>query len=165
MLCGGYFLFFLSEKSPSGRWRTLGKRVGQNPRGFESLLLRQIFFTTESTKGTEMRRKYSPSVNVFSVFSVCSVVNVLLISGAVAQLGERQNRTLEVVGSNPICSTKEIGNGEWRERRHFLIPYSLFSMFVMVVLDGELAVPCCPQSATAGLNSQPEVSLFWRRAR
>ncbi len=25
--------------------------------------------------------------------------------GAVAQSGERQNRTLEVVGSNPICST------------------------------------------------------------
>jgi hypothetical protein len=28
-------------------------------------------------------------------------------NGAVAQLGERQNRTLEVGGSNPLCSTKE----------------------------------------------------------
>ena len=26
--------------------------------------------------------------------------------GAVAQLGERQNRTLEVGGSTPLCSTK-----------------------------------------------------------
>ena len=27
-------------------------------------------------------------------------------NGAVAQLGERQNRTLEVGGSTPLCSTK-----------------------------------------------------------
>ena len=29
-----------------------------------------------------------------------------LLRGAVAQLGERQNRTLEVGGSTPLCSTK-----------------------------------------------------------
>ncbi len=28
------------------------------------------------------------------------------IKGAVAQLGERQNRTLEAAGSIPVCSTK-----------------------------------------------------------
>ena len=49
-------------------------------------------------------------------------------------MGERQNRTLEVVGSSPICSTT-----------------------IAVVLDGELAVPCNPQSAIAGFNSRPEV--------
>jgi hypothetical protein len=32
---------------------------------------------------------------------------VFLRMGAVAQLGERQNRTLEVAGSIPVCSTKE----------------------------------------------------------
>ena len=31
-----------------------------------------------------------------------------LRNGAVAQLGERQNRTLEVGGSTPLCSTKKI---------------------------------------------------------
>ena len=31
--------------------------------------------------------------------------------GAVAQLGERQVRNLEVVGSIPICSTKFSGTG------------------------------------------------------
>ena len=30
-----------------------------------------------------------------------------LSDGAVAQLGERQNRTLEVGGSTPLCSTKD----------------------------------------------------------
>ena len=32
----------------------------------------------------------------------------MTLGGAVAQLGERQNRTLEVVGSTPICSTRKI---------------------------------------------------------
>ena len=31
-----------------------------------------------------------------------------LSHGAVAQLGERQNRTLEAGGSIPLCSTNEI---------------------------------------------------------
>ena len=31
--------------------------------------------------------------------------------------------------------------------------------FYWVVLDGELAVPCYPQSALAGSNSRPEVRL------
>lgn len=30
--------------------------------------------------------------------------------GAVAQLGERQNRNLEVGGSIPLCSTRKAGN-------------------------------------------------------
>ena len=46
------------------------------------------------------------------------------LSGAVAQLGERQVRNLEVVGSIPICST-------------------IFLLWQFkVVLDGEIAVPC-----------------------
>jgi hypothetical protein len=32
---------------------------------------------------------------------------MVAFSGAVAQLGERQNRTLEAGGSIPLCSTKE----------------------------------------------------------
>ena len=36
------------------------------------------------------------------------------ICGAVAQLGERQNRTLEVVGSNPISSTRKTAIGPRR---------------------------------------------------
>jgi hypothetical protein len=36
----------------------------------------------------------------------------ILFDGAVAQLGERQNRTLEAGGSIPLCSTKnEKGDG------------------------------------------------------
>ncbi len=31
--------------------------------------------------------------------------SAVLCNGAVAQLGERQNRTLEVGGSTPLCST------------------------------------------------------------
>ena len=53
--------------------------------------------------------------------------------GAVAQLGERYVRNVQVGGSIPLCSTIE------------------------AVLDGELAVPCNLQSATAGLNSYSEV--------
>lgn len=37
-------------------------------------------------------------------------------AGAVAQLGERQNRTLEADGSIPFCSTKKIkgvSHGGW----------------------------------------------------
>ena len=33
--------------------------------------------------------------------------SAVLNNGAVAQLGERQNRTLEVGGSTPLCSTKK----------------------------------------------------------
>ena len=64
--------------------------------------------------------------------------------GAVAQLGERQVRNLEVVGSIPICSTifsgyplvkcKILGRARWGD-------------------SGALY----PQSAIAGLNSHPEV--------
>ncbi len=31
----------------------------------------------------------------------------------------------------------------------------------MVVLDGELAVPCDPQTATAGLNPHPRFQFSW----
>ena len=31
----------------------------------------------------------------------------------------------------------------------------------MAVLDGELAVPCHPQSATVGSNSPPRLCFFW----
>ena len=48
-------------------------------------------------------------------------------------MGERYVRNVQVGGSIPLCSTKE------------------------AVLDGELAVPCNLQSATAGLNSHSEV--------
>ena len=44
-----------------------------------------------------------------------SNILTLRFSGAVAQLGERFNRTEEVVGSNPIGSTCwQIANGMWR---------------------------------------------------
>ncbi len=33
-----------------------------------------------------------------------------VVLGAVAQLGERQNRNLEVGGSIPLCSIREAGN-------------------------------------------------------
>ena len=35
--------------------------------------------------------------------------SAVLKNGAVAQLGERQNRTLEAAGSIPVCSTKREG--------------------------------------------------------
>jgi len=35
----------------------------------------------------------------------------------------------------------------------------------LAVLGGELAVPCYPQSATAGLNSLPEAFFFGRFLR
>jgi len=31
----------------------------------------------------------------------------------------------------------------------------------LTVLDGELAVPCHPQSATVGSNSLPRLHFFW----
>ncbi len=31
----------------------------------------------------------------------------------------------------------------------------------LAVLDGELAVPCSPQSATVGLNPLPRLVFFW----
>ena len=35
-------------------------------------------------------------------------------NGAVAQLGERYNRTVEARGSSPLSSTRQAGgNGEW----------------------------------------------------
>jgi hypothetical protein len=36
---------------------------------------------------------------------------------------------------------------------------SLFELLSLVVLDGEVAAPCCPQSAIAGSNSCPRVDL------
>ena len=41
-----------------------------------------------------------------------------LFSGAVAQLGERQNRNLEVGGSIPLCSIREAGNDMNRRTWH-----------------------------------------------
>ena len=57
--------------------------------------------------------------------------------GGVAQLGERLVRNEEVGGSSPLISTDILK----RDSR------------LGTVLDGELAVPCDPQSAIAGLNS------------
>ena len=77
--------------------------------------------------------------------------------GAVAQLGERQNRNLEVGGSIPLCSTRKAGRqavGVQGSRCPAIPFYRLGS--ITVVLDGELAVPCNPQPATAGSNSHPE---------
>ena len=59
------------------------------------------------------------------------------ILGDVAQLGERLVRNEEVGGSIPLISK------------------SLFPFTGRVVLDGESAVPCSPQSAIAGSNSLP----------
>ena len=56
-----------------------------------------------------------------------------MVYGAVAQLGERYVRNVQVGGSIPLCSTR------------------------LAVLDGELAVPCNLQSAIAGFNSHSEV--------
>ena len=55
--------------------------------------------------------------------SLSAIFNLADLRGAVAQLGERQVRNLEVVGSIPICSTTFFDSPE-------------------VVLDGEIAVPC-----------------------
>ena len=79
--------------------------------------------------------------------------------GAVAQLGERQNRNLEVGGSIPLCSTRDDMTGESIRRNsqriaHVVPQHRLGTN--TVVLDGELAVPCDPQSATAGSNSHPK---------
>ena len=41
----------------------------------------------------------------FSMLWVSRLSDRFFLSGAVAQLGERQVRNLEVVGSIPICST------------------------------------------------------------
>ena len=38
-------------------------------------------------------------------YALCSMRSAVLYNGAVAQLGERQNRTLEADGSIPFCST------------------------------------------------------------
>ncbi len=46
--------------------------------------------------------------------------------GAVAQLGERHVRNVQVEGSSPFCSTKEHG----------------YKAGLVAVLGGELAVPC-----------------------
>jgi hypothetical protein len=65
-------------------------------------------------------------------------LSAIKLRGAVAQLGERQVRNLEVVGSIPICSTifcLNIGRARWGD-------------------SGALY----PQSAIAGLNSHPEAS-------
>ncbi len=48
--------------------------------------------------------------------------------GAVAQMGERYVRNVQVGGSIPLCSIND------------------------VVLGGELAVPCNPEPAVPGLN-------------
>ena len=55
--------------------------------------------------------------------SLSAIFRFVGLRGAVAQLGERQVRNLEVVSSIPICST-------------------IFSDSSQVVLDGEIAVPC-----------------------
>ncbi len=44
------------------------------------------------------------------------------------------------------------------------ILYNQVTLFIgneLAVLDGELAVPCHPQSATVGLNSLPRLSFVW----
>jgi hypothetical protein len=40
--------------------------------------------------------------------------NIVASSGAVAQMGERYNRTVEVRGSNPLSSTFADDRGPWR---------------------------------------------------
>ena len=69
----------------------------------------------------------------------------LLSLGAVAQLGERQVRNLEVVGSIPICSTKFTGVIDKNKNR----------VLGRARWGGSGAL--YPQSAIAGLNSRPEV--------
>ncbi len=51
----------------------------------------------------KLETKHSKSANSVSFGRFWKDVKC---SGAVAQLGERQNRTLEVGGSTPLCSTK-----------------------------------------------------------
>ena len=41
-------------------------------------------------------------------------------NGAVAQLGERQNRTLEAGGSIPLCSTRKSERGDPMNRPFFM---------------------------------------------
>ncbi len=62
--------------------------------------------------------------------------------GAVAQLGEHHVRNVGVGGSSPLCSIK----------------------YKIGVLDGGLAGPCNPESATPGSNSHQRTHpLFVRK--
>ena len=83
--------------------------------------------------------------------------------GAVAQLGERIPRTDEASGSTPLCSTNvlsgeigadgDVSSALQKRRLHIKLERGEKT----AVLGGEVAVPCNPQSAVAGPNSQPEV--------
>jgi hypothetical protein len=61
--------------------------------------------------------------------------------GAIAQLGERRVRNAKAAGSIPA------GSIEIQAARRCERPIN--------VLDGELAVPCNPESALPGSNSHP----------
>ncbi len=58
-----------------------------------------------------------------------------VVDGAVAQLGERQNRTLEAAGSIPVCSTKKKGVNSNR-----LAPYS-FEQYASMVCTNVCRYP------------------------
>mgnify|MGYP000293647537 CR=1 FL=1 len=68
----------------------------------------------------------------------------MIKGGDVAQLGEHLVRNEGVGGSSPLIST--------------------FCVCVEIVLDGEVAVPCNPQPAIAGLNSLLRSCLFGKAA-
>ena len=69
-------------------------------------------------------------------FFTASIRHAVHRYGGVAQLGERLVRNEEAGGSSPLISTSTLKDSR-----------------LGTVLDGELAVPCYPQSAIAGLNS------------
>ena len=55
-----------------------------------------------------------PALHIFDNLTVLSYTTFSLARGAVAQLGERYNRTVEVRGSNPLSSTA--GGVKYRSR-------------------------------------------------
>lgn len=141
------------ERCESGRIGTPGERVftmwtvGSNP-----TLSVEIRETGPGTKGAADVSGQAWTCYHARTFCPGPARSFHNSFGAVAQLGERQNRNLEVGGSIPLCSTRKAGR---QAVGVFAILYYRLGS-ITVVLDGELAVPCNPQPATAGSNSHPE---------
>jgi hypothetical protein len=130
----------MSEWFKEHAWRACRDKI---PPGFESLSLRHLFvrrllWPTAGSAASRRQARLRPA-GADPRAAVC-------VHGDVAQLGERLVRNEEVGGSSPLISILF-------RRRRGLGPSGAF--WQSAVLDGEIAVPCCPQSAIAGLNSLP----------
>ena len=60
--------------------------------------------------------------------------STVLRYGAVAQLGERQNRTLEVGGSTPLCSTNDFKGLDMGRVSDLFVFLALFHYFFTIGL-------------------------------